>query len=145
MVRPFFTLENEMTEETKPSKPERQKPIDPATVDQSELVKQQLIALGIAEGDIPEGQDARKALMVKVLKMRDDKAQAQMAAEQGEFYGKKVIVRVTKKGAGQISTGVNITGMGDMTYEAGEMPEMDLLVAKDLEERGFVEIQDAGA
>lgn len=145
MVRPLSLLENEMTEETKPAKPERQKPIDPATVDQSELVKQQLIALGIAEADIPEGQDARKALMAKVRKMRDDKAKAQMAAEQGEFYGKKVIARVTKKGAGQISTGVNIAGMGDMTYDAGETPELDLIVAKELEERGLVEIQDATA
>ena len=133
------------TEEPKPAKVARQKPIDPATVDQSELLKQQLIALGIADADIPEEQDARKALLAKVRKMRDDRAKAQMAAEQGEAYGKKVTVRVTKKGAGQISTGVNIAGMGDMTYDYGDTPVLDLLVAKELEERGFVEIQDAGA
>lgn len=51
-----------------------------------------------------------------------------------------VRVRVLRRGDGKISTGVHDSKGGDMLYEQGE--EFDVLetVAKDLEERDFVEI-----
>lgn len=52
-----------------------------------------------------------------------------------------VIARVTKKGHGQVSMGEHINGLGDLTYDHGEMAEFPQSIAQELEERGFVEIQ----
>ena len=53
----------------------------------------------------------------------------------------KVKVRVTKKGHGQVSMGEHVGGLGDLTYDHNEEPELPLSMAEELEERGFVEIQ----
>lgn len=53
-----------------------------------------------------------------------------------------VKVRVTKMGAGKVSMGVHVPGVGDAFYEKDEMPEFELSIAQSLEDRGYVEIQD---
>jgi hypothetical protein len=52
-----------------------------------------------------------------------------------------VLVRVTKKGHGQVSMGEHVNGLGDLTYDHNETPSLPRSVALELEERGFVEIQ----
>lgn len=51
-----------------------------------------------------------------------------------------VRVRVLKRGDGKISTGVHDNKGGDMLYEQGEEFEVLESVAKELEDRDFVEI-----
>jgi hypothetical protein len=53
----------------------------------------------------------------------------------------KVTVRITKKGHGKVSMGEHVSGLGDLTYDHGEMPDLPRSMALELEERGFVEIQ----
>lgn len=53
----------------------------------------------------------------------------------------KVKVRVTKMGHGKISMGDHVGGLGDLTYDHNEEPELPLSMAQELEDRGFVEIQ----
>jgi len=52
-----------------------------------------------------------------------------------------VVVRVTKKGHGQVSMGEHIASLGDLTYDHNETPSLPLSIAQELEDRGFVEIQ----
>jgi hypothetical protein len=51
-----------------------------------------------------------------------------------------VQVRVLKRGAGLISMGDHIGGLGDLTYDAGETPSFPRSIAQALEDRGLVEI-----
>jgi hypothetical protein len=53
-----------------------------------------------------------------------------------------VKVRITKRGDGKISTGEHEPGLGDLTYEHREEVSMPRGRALELEEQGFVEIQD---
>lgn len=48
--------------------------------------------------------------------------------------------RVTKKGAGKISTGEHVTGEGDKTFELNATFQADPVIAAALEDRDFVEI-----
>ena len=52
-----------------------------------------------------------------------------------------VQARVLKKGDGLISNGVHHPGAGDEFYEFGEIVGLPRVVALELEERGYVEIQ----
>lgn len=56
----------------------------------------------------------------------------------------KVTVRVLKKGHEKISMGVHVGGIGEAHYEHGETFEVDVPIAEELEERGFVEVVPAG-
>lgn len=52
----------------------------------------------------------------------------------------EVKVRVLKRGGGKISMGEHISGLGDLTYDAGETPLLPKSLALTLEDRGLVEI-----
>jgi hypothetical protein len=52
-----------------------------------------------------------------------------------------VSVRITKFGAGRVSTGVHIIGVGDVTWGAGDIVALPDRIAAELEKRGFAEIQ----
>ena len=52
-----------------------------------------------------------------------------------------VKVRITKMGAGKVSTGAHTPMIGDDTYPAGAMVDLPLNVAQRLEGIGFAEIQ----
>ena len=54
-----------------------------------------------------------------------------------------VMCRITKKGDGKISTGNHVTGLGDTTYERGEIVPMPISTARHYEDGpGYVEIVD---
>lgn len=53
----------------------------------------------------------------------------------------QVSVRVTKQGAGQVSTGEHRPFEGDATWPAGALVELAREAAEALEARGLVEIQ----
>ena len=54
----------------------------------------------------------------------------------------EVLVRITKKGHGKVFRGDMTMGMTDATYGKGEIVALGRANAEDLEERGFVEIED---
>lgn len=49
-------------------------------------------------------------------------------------------VRVLKLGADRISMGVHIAGVGEAFYERGESFDTEVPIARELEDRGYVEI-----
>jgi hypothetical protein len=53
---------------------------------------------------------------------------------------KRVSIVVTKFGAGKVSTGVHVTGEGDIYAAKGDKLEVDESTAKLLEARGLAEI-----
>jgi hypothetical protein len=55
-----------------------------------------------------------------------------------------VTVRVLPKGADKISTGRHYPGIGEIHYEKGETFPIAATTAKELEDRGFVEIVTGG-
>lgn len=57
-------------------------------------------------------------------------------------YGNSVRVRVTKFGAGKVSTGVHIPEVGDKMAEKDEILIVDQSVADALEKKGFAEIAE---
>ena len=52
-----------------------------------------------------------------------------------------VKIRVTKLGAGKVSTGVHVAASGDVMAQAGDMLTVPQEVAGELEARGFAEVQ----
>lgn len=52
-----------------------------------------------------------------------------------------VTVRVTKFGAGKVSTGEYVVSVGNLYHEAGDMISVPREVGEALEKRGFGEIQ----
>jgi len=56
-----------------------------------------------------------------------------------------VTVKITKFGAGKVSTGNHIAGEGDELADAGAELRVDADTAEALEERGFAEVVDAPA
>ena len=65
--------------------------------------------------------------------------------EEAKEQAGKVSVRVTKKGDGKLSKGIHVPGVGDLTHPQGTILKMNKDVALQLEDRGFVEIQDGEA
>ena len=54
---------------------------------------------------------------------------------------RNVKVRVTRLGAGKVSTGVHVAVAGEAMAQAGDMLTLPKAVADALEARGFAEIQ----
>jgi hypothetical protein len=79
-------------------------------------------------------EDAKRAAKIAALR-------AAKVTSANPVAEPKVPVRVTKKGHGQVSTGEHISGLGDLTYDHGETPDLPRSIALELEDRGFVEIQ----
>lgn len=87
-------------------------------------------------------------LLEKVAANQEASRQAKIAALRAAKVASSdpiaepvVKVRVLKRGGGQISMGEHISGLGDLTYDAGETPSFPLSIAKDLEDKGLVEIE----
>jgi len=55
--------------------------------------------------------------------------------------GSDVKIRVTKLGAGKVSTGVHVAAEGELFADAGDILAVAHDAAEELEARGFVEIQ----
>jgi hypothetical protein len=56
-----------------------------------------------------------------------------------------VIVRVLPMGDGKVNMGVHVKGVGEAHYKKGEKFPIGQAIAIELEERGFVEIEDPPA
>jgi len=85
-----------------------------------------------------------------IQRHKDAKKQAdQILAEQAKITASipknEVNCRVTKKGDQKISKGVHVPGKGDIRYGWKDTVMIDRKAALDLEERGYVEIEDATA
>jgi len=85
-----------------------------------------------------------------IQRHKDAKKQAdQILAEQAKMTAKihkdEVMCRITKKGDQKISKGIHVPGKGDLRYGWRDQVSIDRKAAMDLEERGFVEIEDAAA
>ena len=63
-------------------------------------------------------------------------------AEASAINNDRVMVRITKLGDGEVSTGEHIPGEGDLMHEKGDIVSMPRQIAEALEVRGFVEIED---
>lgn len=67
---------------------------------------------------------------------------ARQRAMAGQAEEPLVPVRVTKLGSGKVSMGIHVDGIGEAYYEHKETFSVQASVAKRLEDRGFVEIED---
>ncbi len=90
------------------------------------------------------------ALEELIQRHKDAKKQADaILAEQAKITAaspkNEVMCRITKKGDQKLSKGIHIPGKGDMRYAWKDEVLIDRKAAHDLEERGFVEIEDATA
>jgi hypothetical protein len=77
--------------------------------------------------------------MPRTVKQAERENQA--AAEAADV----VTVRITKLGAGKVATGEHVAADGDILFEAGEETSLPRVVALELEERGYAEIQEPKA
>ena len=74
------------------------------------------------------------------------KAARQAAKEQAQAQAPKIVrCRVLKAGDGKISTGQHVAGVGEVHFERGEEFDCAERTALLLEDRGYVEIEDAPA
>lgn len=90
------------------------------------------------------------ALGELIQRHKDAKVQADaILAEQAKITAaipkNEVNCRVTKKGDQKISKGIHVPGKGDIRYGWKDTVMIDRKAALDLEERGYVEIEDAAA
>ena len=90
------------------------------------------------------------ALGELIQRHKDAKKQADaILAEQAKITAaipkNEVLCRVTKKGDQKLSKGVHIPGKGDLCYGWKDTVMIDRRAANELEERGYVEIEDAAA
>lgn len=91
---------------------------------------------------------AEPTILEKVAINQDQARQAKIEALRKAKAGHNtnvgepmVEVRVLKRGAGLISMGDHVGGLGELTYDAGETPSFPQSVAQALEDKGLVEIQ----
>jgi hypothetical protein len=90
------------------------------------------------------------ALGELIQRHKDAKKQADaILAEQAKISAaipkNEVLCRITKKGDQKLSKGIHIPGKGDLRYGWKDEVSIDRKAAHDLEERGYVEIEDATA
>jgi regulator of protease activity HflC (stomatin/prohibitin superfamily) len=97
-----------------------------------------------ADAELP----AEPTTLEKVAINEEERRQAKIAAlRAAKLAGpdttveQQVRVRVLKRGHGLISTGEHIGGLGELTYDHGETPNLPRSIAMDLEDRGLVEIE----
>jgi hypothetical protein len=107
-----------------------------------EGIHNKLIAYGIAKEECPDTLEECEMLLKQVLKARAKAAEKRKQKDEGDHYGKKAKVRITKMGDGKVGTGRYIAGIGNMCYSQGDTPVLDLSSAETLEERGFAEIEE---
>ncbi len=90
------------------------------------------------------------ALGELIQRHKDAKKQAdEILAEQAKITAaipkNEVKCRVTKKGDQKLSKGIHVPGKGDLRYGWKDELSIDRKAALELEERGYVEIEDAAA
>ena len=90
------------------------------------------------------------ALGELIQRHKDAKKQAdEILREQAKITAaipkNEVLCRVTKKGDQKLSKGVHVPGKGDLRYSWRDTVMIDRRAANELEERGYVEIEDAAA
>lgn len=128
--------------ETEENAPPPAKEAAPVEVDEDDPVRVEILAeaakVGMNLTDL-EGKDNETVLSLIGSHVQENALRQAAALEDAG----KVTVRVTKKGDGKLSKGIHVPGVGDLTHPAGAELRMGKAVAEELEERGFVEIQDA--
>lgn len=114
-----------------------------------DTLTRQITALGLAEEQIdPSWSIEEMRDMVSSLREMhlDNSRKAEterLKKELGEDFGKTVDARILKAGDGKISTGIYVAGIGNMTHKRGKIIQnMPLHTARELEDRGFVEIME---
>ncbi len=114
---------------------------EPEKLSAEEVLRNKLTAYGVPpeqhKGTVPE----LEAQLKRVLAARAKAAEKRKQEDEGDYYGKTAKVRITKLGDDKVGTGEYIAGIGNLCYAAGEIAELPLKTAEELEERGFVEIQ----
>ncbi len=110
-----------------------------------EGIQKKLAAYGISEDQVPETVPECERLLNIVLKARAKEAEKRKRADEGDYYGKTAKVRVLPAGDDKIGTGTYIAGIGNICFERGEEPTLELKSAEALEARGFVEILERAA
>jgi len=90
------------------------------------------------------------ALGELIQRHKDSKKQADaILAEQAKISAaipkNEVLCRITKKGDQKLSKGIHIPGKGDLRYGWKDELRIDRKAARELEERGFVEIEEDAA
>ncbi len=81
----------------------------------------------------------------KDAKVQADAIVAEQLKERAKIPIDMVMCRVTKKGDNKISKGIHEPGKGDKRYAWRDNVMVDRKIAAELEDRGFVEIEDAAA
>ena len=81
----------------------------------------------------------------KDAKKQADAILAEQAKISAAIQKNEVMCRVTKKGDQKLSKGIHIPGKGDLRYGWKDELSIDRKAALELEERGYVEIEDAAA
>lgn len=113
-----------------------------ANIDQDDPIRAEILAEAEKAGmnlvDL-ENKDNDTVLTLIGAHIREQTLRKNEALEDAG----KVEIRVTKKGDGKLSKGIHVPGVGDLTHPQGAMLKMSKHIAEELEERGFVEIQDA--
>ena len=113
---------------------------EPEKLPKIEALHNKLVAYGVAKEECPSDIAECEMLLQQVLQARRQAAEKRQKKDEGDYYGKKAKVRITKMGDGKVSTGRYIAGIGNLCYAQDQMPIIPLLSAEDLEARGFVEI-----
>lgn len=81
----------------------------------------------------------------KDAKKQADEIVAEQLKERAKIPIDMVMCRVTKKGDQKLSKGIHDPGKGDKRYAWRDNVMVDRKIAAELEERGYVEIEDAAA
>lgn len=99
---------------------------------------------GKEQAKVNEETEFQNALVEKDVTAQAQKPQRKFAKQvsEGVQHDPTVQARVTKKGADKISTGRHEPQIGDEYYAQGEIITITKSNAEELEDRGFVEIQD---
>jgi len=114
-----------------------------------ETLMRQVGSLGLSEEQVDPDWSIEdlKEMVESLREMHLEKGRkaenARLRQELGEDFGKTVDARVLKAGDGKISTGIYIAGIGNMTHSKGKvLKNMPIHTARELEDRGFVEITE---
>jgi hypothetical protein len=113
-----------------------------ADVDEEDPIRQEILAeakrVGMNLHDL-RGKDNDAVLALIGAHVSEQTLRKEEAREDAG----KVEVRVTKKGDNKLSKGIHVPGVGDLRHKHGAVLKMAKHLALELEDRGFVEIQDA--
>lgn len=115
---------------------------EPEKLSAEEVLHNKLTAYGVPEDQHKKTLPDLEAQLKRVLAARAKAAEKRKQRDEGDYYGKTATVRITKQGDDKVGTGEYIAGIGNLCYAAGEIVEVPLKTAEELEKRGFVEIQN---